>query len=528
MSKKPKKKASIFKTVTRVNQVSVIVVGLYMVVTALILITSRTKADYILVAQSSCSSIESCLDNFYPGDYRYDDATQKLYKGEHEITDEFFNEIHQDNNDMQHTIFWGNTRVLTDILNEDGTPATGTQLTDETILSAVENEGIYAQSNVTLLGSRYSVCYLPLHNGDQIVGMLFCGVNQVAANRMINQAAGICIILTFILAFLIGWISTKIITKRSVDFGVNLNEASGIAEDKKTTVTELGQITVKNMDQINIAIDEITMAVSSQANHTEEIMGSMETFGNSIDSITSHVRNTANVSESSQQIIDEMKSQLDMLAQVSEENSQEIASISKQIQDDVNAVNDIRKVIDVINDIAFQITILSFNASVEAARAGEAGKGFAVVAGSIKELSDKTKASLEEITVIVEEINTKMVETNEASDHLITKNGRVVSALSDTKARMDSVDEAFAQISENISDVSTETDALVESKNQVVETVSSLAAMSEENAAMAEEIKATSDEVINATHGLLDEIDRLQEVTQIISEVKLLFNEKLK
>lgn len=51
--------------------------------------------------------------------------------------------------------------------------------------------------------------------------------------------------------------------------------------------------------------------------------------------------------------------------------------------------------------LAMQIKLLSLNASIEAASAGEAGKGFAVVAKEVRDLADRSKSDVNDISDLV-------------------------------------------------------------------------------------------------------------------------------
>ncbi len=528
--------------------------------------------DSIMIGlKSAAVAVRDTLTYVDEGDYGFD-RNNKFCKGEFNISKspELVDNI-KEASDIDITIFYGNIRYMTSLLDSSDNRMIGTRAGDEVVKEVIENGNEYFSKNVDVYGEKYFGYYIPLYNNEGTpVGMVFAGIPQADAKaqilRILLVMVGIVLATAVLAAIFLVFIVRRLVQalrKGSValeqvahgDLNVELDKAvlkrkdeignisraimrlkeelSGTIAVIKTQSDELNGAaaylqnrtaeTSDSLLQVERAVGEVAEGATNQAEETQTATDNVVNMGHMVEETANEADEMNQSAQNMRKLGQEAFDTLHELQRINEEAKQSIDVIYEQTNTTNQSAQKIKEATNLITSIAEETNLLSLNAAIEAARAGEQGRGFAVVASQIQKLAEQSNESAKQIEDIISDLiadSDKSVETMDIVRGIMDKQSQNVVR----------TDECFGEVLkgiersiETIGGIADKAEKMNGVKVSVVDSVQNLTAIAEENAASTEETSASIIEIANAVADISARAEQLKGIADKMDESMAIF-----
>ena len=257
------------------------------------------------------------------------------------------------------------------------------------------------------------------------------------------------------------------------DVSKSLNENVLLVTEKMDALGESVGTIRNSMQEVSSGSSDTAEAVQMQLLKTEEIQNYIEKVEAASGNISDDLHMTESIIGTGKEKVDQLIEQVNIFEQATNAVSGQLTALSENTEK-------MQSIIELIDNITTQTSLLALNASIEAARAGEAGRGFAVVASEISNLANQTSTATVSITGLIEDISGALNEVVQAINQVIHS-----SQIQNTYAVETA--KSFEQIQNTSANIFTEADGLADiikelagANASIVDSIQNISAITEE------------------------------------------------
>lgn len=496
------------------------------------------------------------------GDY-LETSNGDIWKGSYNISkSENLVDRIKDNTGMDVTFFYGDKRIMTSAMDENGNRILKSKAGDVIVEKVLNGGEEYFSEAVSIEGTLNYGYFMPVYqNGSDtdIVGMIFVGTNKQNKDAVVMRLLGSIVAAVAAIMLVCLLVSTKLASTISKNIRTSIKTVEKIAAGNlnvqvnkkllksKDEIGDLSRVTITLRDAMQRTILEINQNVQklleassllgTAADNTNGTMNKVRSAVNRIvensaeqaensKSTSEHMRLMGeNITETSAEV-EALNSNAEFMHQSSEKAAEtlsnlqhinsEVEQIIGEVQEQTNRTNDsvqqIHKATAFITSIAEETDLLSLNASIEAARAGESGRGFAVVAEQIKKLSEQSNQSsseIEETAMMLSEDSQKAVEIMQKMQEIIMSQSE---SMQDTQKVVEEVVAQIANSMQSIQQIKETTEHLANVRNEVLQAVETLSNIAQDSVSGTKKTYEDTEEVVDTFKQVYMSAEQLREI----------------